>query len=64
MPFGRILNNLFEEIYIFDATSLKFTQANHGALKNLGYSLEEITCLTPLDLTEFSKEGFDKPWRT
>lgn len=44
---GRILENSFDEIYVFDAETLKFIQVSRGALKNLGYSFEEIKTLTP-----------------
>lgn len=38
------------EIYLFDAKTLRFTFVNRGALENLGYTLEEMKTLTPLDL--------------
>jgi PAS domain S-box-containing protein len=38
------------EIYIFDAASLLFRYVNHGALQNLGFSMEEMQTKTPLDL--------------
>jgi diguanylate cyclase (GGDEF)-like protein/PAS domain S-box-containing protein len=41
------------EIYMFDADSLKFHFVNAGALNNLGFSLDEIKQLTPLDLKPF-----------
>jgi len=47
---GRILERSSNEIYVFDAATLKFTQANQGALNNLGYTLEEMHGLTPIDL--------------
>jgi len=56
------------EIYIFDADTLQFRFVNDGALKNLGYTLEEVRRLTPLDLKpEISRERFDeitRPLRT
>ena len=54
--FGRILDSSSNEIYVFDAEKLKFTQVNEGARKNLGYSMEELRGLTPLDI----KPGFDR----
>lgn len=48
--FGRILSQSYDEIFIFDATSLRILQANQSALDNLGYSLDEIRRLTPLDI--------------
>ena len=47
---GQILDSSKNEIYIFDAESLHFTQANQGALNNLGYTAGEMRRLTPFDL--------------
>ena len=47
---GEILDQSFNEIYLFDADTLKFLQVNRGARKNLGYTQEEICELTPLDI--------------
>lgn len=46
----RIFDGSLNEIYVFDLNSLKFVNVNYGAQKNLGYSLEELRNLTPLDL--------------
>ena len=57
--FGRILDHSFNEIYIFNAETWKFIQVNFGACKNLQYSQEELTKLTPVDLKpEHAKETF------
>ena len=48
--FGRILDESSNEIYLFDATTLRFVQANRGVLTNLGYSMEELSALTPFDV--------------
>jgi PAS domain S-box-containing protein len=56
---GNLLKNSFNEIYIFDADSLQFLLTSEGAEKNLGYSSEELTQLTPLDLCpSIAKENF------
>jgi PAS domain S-box-containing protein len=47
---GRILDDSLNEIYVFDAETLHYTQANRGARENLGYSLAALLDLTPLDL--------------
>jgi PAS domain S-box-containing protein len=47
---ARILETSLNEIYVFDAQTLRFVQVNHGARSNLGYSMEELLELTPLDL--------------
>ncbi|MHB8535456.1 MAG: EAL domain-containing protein [Sulfuricaulis sp.] len=57
---GRILDNSTNEIYVFDADTLRFAQVNQGGQRNLGYSLEELKTLTPLDLKpDFTKESFE-----
>lgn len=40
--FSRILEDSLNEIYIFDAEDYHFIHVNHGALENMGYSLEEM----------------------
>ena len=58
---AHILEESLNEIYIFDAKTLKFIQVNKGGRLNLGYSIEEISNLTPLDLKpEFTAESFAK----
>ena len=55
--FSTLLESSLNEIYIFNSQSLKFEFANYGALKNIGYTIEEIRQLTPLDLKpEFNEE--------
>ncbi|MCP4699762.1 MAG: PAS domain S-box protein [Gammaproteobacteria bacterium] len=65
---GQILEHSLNEIYIFDANTFKFIQANKGARENLGYSMTELLRLTPLDLQpEFTPESFEEmiaPLRT
>jgi PAS domain S-box-containing protein len=59
--FGRILDNSFNEIYIFDAVTLYFVQVNLGARQNLGYTSDEMARMTPLDLKpELSEQDFKK----
>ena len=66
--FGHILERSLNEIYVFNAETFKFIQVNKGARKNLGYSIEELQQLTPLDLKpEFTTDSFSnliKPLRT
>ncbi|HNX16853.1 MAG TPA: PAS domain S-box protein [Methanoregula sp.] len=58
--FGRILDHSLNEIYTFSADSLKFIDANFGARQNLGYTLEEMRTLTPLDIKpEFNTDSFE-----
>lgn len=62
MARGRLSNVLeasLNEIYIFDPDSLRFEYANSGALLNLGYSLEDLKKITPVDLKpEFTEASF------
>lgn len=59
--FANILEETLNEIYIFDARTFRFIQVNKGARLNLGYSIEELNSLTPLDLKpEFTTESFTK----
>jgi PAS domain S-box-containing protein len=56
---GHIFERSLNEIYIFDAQTLKFILVNEGASKNLGYSMEEMRNLTPLDIKpEYTDEDF------
>ena len=49
------------EIYLFDARTLRFKFVNQGALNNLGYSLAEIQQRTPLDLKpDYTPESFQQ----
>ncbi len=58
---GRILDQSSNEIYVFDAETLRFVQVNEGARRNLGYSMAELRSLTPLDLKpEFDAGSFGR----
>jgi len=49
------------EVYIFDAESLKFIYINQGAIRNLGYSMEQLREMTPLDLKKrFNQKTFNE----
>ena len=57
--FGRMLEVSLNELYVFDAETLRFTDVNEGARRNLGYSLEQLRTLTPIDLKpEFTEASF------
>lgn len=56
---GRLIEESLNEVYIFDAQSLKFIEVNRGARENLGYSLEELQQMTPTDLRrQYSEPEF------
>ncbi|QZK91008.1 PAS domain S-box protein [Flavobacterium sp. CHNK8] len=55
------LEKSLNEIYVFDAKTLKFTYVNQCALNNIGYSEQEIKELTPLDLNpEFTGTTYNQ----
>ncbi|RMH74260.1 MAG: PAS domain S-box protein [Gemmatimonadetes bacterium] len=57
---GRLVDSSLNEIYVFDAETLYFKQVNHGALRNLGYSLDQLLNMTPLHLMpEMSPKRFE-----
>ncbi|WP_018405742.1 bifunctional diguanylate cyclase/phosphodiesterase [Marinobacter gelidimuriae] len=57
---GRILGHSWNEIYAFSTDTLKFVDVSAGAQQQLGYTLEELQQMTPLDLVpEFSLEQFE-----
>jgi diguanylate cyclase (GGDEF)-like protein/PAS domain S-box-containing protein len=55
---GQILEESLNEIYIFDAETFEFLRVNQGARNNLGYSMEELRQLKPVDIqTEFTQDS-------
>ncbi len=50
---GRLMSVLeksLNEIYMFDTASLRFQYVNQGALRNVGYTMEQMRRMTPLDI--------------
>ncbi len=47
---GRILENLWEEIYVIDAETLRYLEVSRGARENLGYSMDELLEMTPVNI--------------
>lgn len=57
---ARIVEDSINEVFVFDAETLKFQQVNKSACNNLGYTMEELSELTPVDLKpEFTLEHFE-----
>ena len=54
----NIIESSLNEIAVFDPDNLKFSYVNRCALSNLGYSLDEMKNLTPVNITV----GYD--WNT
>ena len=58
---GEVLESSVNEIYMFNDSTLQFVHANQGSRDNLGYSWEEISEMTPVDiLPEFTRERFEQ----
>jgi PAS domain S-box-containing protein len=59
--FSRVLERSLNEIYIFDSETLNFVDVNQLAQINLGYTMQELQSLTPVDIKpEFTPEAFAK----
>jgi diguanylate cyclase (GGDEF)-like protein/PAS domain S-box-containing protein len=57
--YGHIFENSLNEIFVFDAETFKFIKVNRGACKNMGYTHEELSELTPWDIKpEVNYESF------
>lgn len=58
---ARIVEDSINEVYVFDAETLKFRQVNASACKNLGYTELELYELTPVDLKpKYTRAEFEK----
>ena len=58
---GRIIEQSISEVYVFDVRTLRFITVNRGARENIGYSMEELKNLTPVDLKpEFTRRKFTR----
>lgn len=56
---ANIFHESLNEIFIFDAKHLNFLNVNTGAQNNIGYSLEELKKMTPIDIKpEYTEEQF------
>lgn len=56
---ARIFDETLNEIYVFDANTFKFTNVNKEAQRNIGYSMQELVEMTPVDIKpELSRPKF------
>jgi len=56
-----IMEHNLNEIFVFDAETLKFTFVNYGARLNLGYDMDELEKMTPVDIKPLvSERDFQK----
>ncbi len=62
--FGRILENSWNEIYIFNAETYHFVHVNRAALDNLKYTLKEMRDLTAYGIKpEYTHDSFHNAMR-
>ena len=54
---GYLLAHSLNEVCMFDANTLRFIDVSTRAQKNLGYTLEELKKMTPMDICEYLSEG-------
>ena len=47
---GYVLEDSLNEIFVLDAETFRFLNVNRGGRENLGYSMEELRGMTPLDI--------------
>jgi PAS domain S-box-containing protein len=57
--FGRLLDSLVSEIYVFDAETLRFVQVNEGGVENLGYRPDALSEMTPTDIMPCGRAEFE-----
>lgn len=58
---AKILDNSTNEVYLFDANTLKFNEVNEKGRLNLGYTMEELLELTPYEIEpRFDRIGFEQ----
>lgn len=56
-----ILEESLNEIFVFDAETFQFMLVNRGARENLGYTIDELRKLTPVDIKpEFTAKRFKR----
>jgi len=61
MTLGTIVDSSLNEIYIFNDGDFRFSYVNSGAVSNLGYTLEEMRTMTPVDIKpEFTHADFER----
>ena len=57
---SRVLENSLNEILIFDSQTMSFIDVNKVAQSNLGFSMEELQSMTPLDIQpQFTSKSFE-----
>ena len=54
---ARIFDESLNEIFVFDADTFNFINVNKEAQRNIGYTMDELLTMTPVDI----KPGLNKP---
>lgn len=49
---GQILEESLDEIFILHIDTMEFMQVNRGGRNNIGYEMDELLKMTPVDITE------------
>lgn len=58
---GNLIDKSLNEIYIFNPETITFCYANGSALHNIGYTMDELSKMTPPDIKpQYSTEEFRK----
>ena len=61
LQLSNIIESSLNEIYVFDTINFNFTNVNKSALRNLGYTSEEMMSMTPLDIKpELDEKSFNE----
>ncbi len=56
---AQLIDDSLNEIYIFDQSTLRFIEVNASARANLGYTLDELKAMSPVDIKpDFDQETF------
>ncbi|MDA8427057.1 MAG: PAS domain-containing protein [Treponema sp.] len=56
-----VIERSLNEVYIYDAGTLRFSYANRAAVANVGYGIDELLSMTPLDIKpEFTAERLNE----
>jgi PAS domain S-box-containing protein len=53
---SAIFDESLNEIHVFDAKTLHFINVNYCARKTLGYTMDELIHMTPIDITPYKDE--------
>ena len=56
---AQLIDHSLNEIYVFDQSTLRFVEVNASARANLGYTMDELSGMSPVDIKpDFDRETF------